>query len=149
MGETFSKREKQKQKIKAKQDKAQKMKERKESGTKKSFEDMLAYIDENGNLSATPPDPKKMKSTPVEEISLNVSRQPSGEEDNDTVRTGVVTFFNGDKGYGFIEDAKNKESVFVHINQVKFPIKERDKVTFEIEFNARGASAVNVQLATA
>lgn len=145
MGETFSKREKQKQKIKAKQDKAQKMKDRKESGSKKSFEDMLAYIDENGNLSSTPPDPKKMKSIPVEEISLNVSRQPSGDEDTDTVRTGVVTFFNGDKGYGFIEDAKNKESIFVHINQVKHPIKERDKVTFEIEYNARGASAVNVQ----
>lgn len=147
MGETFSKREKQKQKIKAKQDKAQKMKERKENGTKKSFEDMLAYLDENGNLSATPPDPRKMKTISVDDISLSVSRQPV-DDDVDTLRTGVVTFFNEAKGFGFIEDAKNKESVFVHVNQAKYPLKERDKVTFEVEHNARGASAVNVQKAT-
>jgi len=148
MGETFSKREKQKQKTKSKQEKAQKMKERKENTTKKSFEDMLAYIDENGNLSSTPPDPKKMKTISVEDISLSVSRQPADDDDADTVRTGVVTFFNEAKGFGFIEDSKNKESVFVHVNQAKYQLKERDKVTFEVEHNAKGASAVNVQKAT-
>ena len=33
------------------------MKERKEQTGKKSLEDMMAYVDENGNISATPPDP--------------------------------------------------------------------------------------------
>lgn len=147
MGETFSKKEKQKQKAKAKQDKAQKMKERRENKTKKSLEDMMAFIDENGNLSSTPPDPKKIKTIAVEDISLSVSRQPA-EEDTDTLRTGTVTFFNEAKGFGFIEDAKSKENVFVHINQAKYQLKERDEVTFEVEHNAKGASAVNVQKAT-
>jgi cold shock CspA family protein len=33
----------------------------------------------------------------------------------------------------------------VHINQLKEPIKERDKVIFEVEMGPKGASAVNVK----
>ena len=55
MGETWNKKERQKKKQKEKMDKAEKMKERKESSGKKSLDDMMAYVDENGNISATPP----------------------------------------------------------------------------------------------
>jgi len=58
--ETFNKRQKEKNRLKQKQDKREKMEERKANAKKgKSLEEMLAYIDENGNLSSTPPDPKK------------------------------------------------------------------------------------------
>ena len=58
MGETWNKKERQKKKLKEKMDKAEKMKERKEQTGKKSLEDMMAYVDENGNISATPQDPR-------------------------------------------------------------------------------------------
>jgi hypothetical protein len=57
--ETFLKREKEKKRIKQRQEKQEKMEERKANGDKpKSLEDMLAYIDEDGNISSTPPDRK-------------------------------------------------------------------------------------------
>ncbi len=40
------------------------MLERKNNKEKKSLEDMIAYLDENGNLTSTPPDPKKKKNFP-------------------------------------------------------------------------------------
>ena len=60
--ETFNKREKEKKRLKKQQEKREKMEERKANAQKvSSFEQMLAYVDENGNLSSTPPDPKKRK----------------------------------------------------------------------------------------
>ena len=54
--ETFSKKEKGKQKIKQRQEKLEKMNERKANAKKgKSLEEMMAYVDENGNLTSTPP----------------------------------------------------------------------------------------------
>ncbi len=56
--ETWNKKEREKKKQKSRQDKLEKRQERKENAKEgKSFDDMLAYIDENGNLSSTPPDP--------------------------------------------------------------------------------------------
>ena len=47
--ETFNKKEKEKKRLKQKQEKMEKMQERKANATKgKSLEDMMAYIDENG-----------------------------------------------------------------------------------------------------
>jgi hypothetical protein len=60
--ETFSKKEKEKKRLKKQRDKIEKMKERKINAKKgKTLEDMMAYIDENGNISSTPPEPQKMK----------------------------------------------------------------------------------------
>jgi len=59
---TFNKREKEKQRQQVKQQKREKMEERKANGNKgKSLDDMMAYIDEDGNISSTPPDQKKKK----------------------------------------------------------------------------------------
>jgi hypothetical protein len=57
--ETFNKRNRELKKQKQKQDKQQKKDERRsQGGGGKNLEDMLAYVDENGNLSSTPPDHK-------------------------------------------------------------------------------------------
>ena len=58
-GETFNKKEKEKKRAKQKKDKAEKMEERKANVKKcKSLDEMMAYIDENGNISSTPPRPQ-------------------------------------------------------------------------------------------
>lgn len=142
MADTSAKKEKQKKKAKAKQEKAEKMRDRKANSKSKSLEDMLAYIDENGNLSSTPPDPFKKKIINVEDIQLGAAAKI--EEEVEVLRKGVVTYFNDAKGYGFISDSKTKENVFVHLNQLSQPIKERDIVTFEVERNAKGLSAIKV-----
>lgn len=60
--ETFNKRERERKKAKKQQDKKEKMKERKDNKEKgKSLEDMMAYLDENGNLINSPPSPGKKK----------------------------------------------------------------------------------------
>jgi hypothetical protein len=69
----------------------------------KSFDDMIAYIDENGNLSSTPPDPRKMIKINVEDIEIGVPKQKPFDP-ADLIRKGTVTFFNESKGYGFIKE---------------------------------------------
>jgi cold shock CspA family protein len=146
MGETWNKKEREKNKQKNKKEKEEKKQERREnSKDKKSFEDMLAYIDENGHISATPPDPRKKINVNAEDIEIGVPKQrPMNPED--AIRKGVVTFFNESKGYGFIKDQENQQSVFVHINSSSDQLKENSRVSFEIEMGPKGANAVNVKL---
>lgn len=144
MAETWNKKEREKKKRQNKKEKAEKRQERRESKSA-DFEDMIAYIDENGNLSSTPPDPKKKFTVKVEDIEIGVPKQEDINPE-DLIRTGVVTFFNNEKGYGFIKDRETHESVFVHINSLSEPIKENNVVTFETEMGPKGANAVNVKL---
>lgn len=144
--ETFSKKEKEKKRIKKALEKKEKAEERKGNSNKgKSLEDMMAYIDENGNISSTPPDPDKKKKFNSDDIQIGVARQE--EIPMDTVRNGKVTFFNDSKGYGFITDLQTQESIFVHINACIDQVKENDKVTFETEKGLKGLNAVKVRKA--
>jgi cold shock CspA family protein len=143
--ETFSKKEKEKQRIKKRNDKADKKAQRKASSVKgKSLEDMLAYVDENGNISVVPPDPKKKKEIKAEDVLIDAARN----EPEEIIRNGKVTFFNEEKGYGFIKDDLSKEGIFVHINTLTAPLKENQMVTFEITQTDRGLQAINVKLKT-
>ena len=144
MAETWNKKEREKKKRQNKKEKAERRQERRETKSA-DYEDMIAYIDENGNLSSTPPDPKKKFIVNVEDIEIGVPKQEELSPE-DLIRTGVVTFFNNDKGYGFIKDKETHESVFVHINSLSEPIKENNVVTFETEMGPKGANAVNVKL---
>ena len=143
--ETFSKKETEKKKQKKRQDKEQKKEERKANSKEgSSFEDMLAYVDENGNISSTPPDPRKMTKVREEDITLGVPKQEAVQAK--ALRKGIVTFFNDSKGYGFIKDSTNQDSIFVHLNGLVDKIKENNKVTFEVEMGQKGPNAVNVRL---
>jgi cold shock CspA family protein len=143
--ETVGKKEKEKKKAKQRLEKLERKQERKANSDKgKSLEDMMAYIDEDGNISSTPPDPKKKKEIALEDIQLGAARQEPAEP-VEVIRKGVVKFFNESKGYGFIIDQQTQDSVFVHINQLTEPIKEKDKVIFEVERGQKGPSAVNVK----
>lgn len=143
--ESFQKREKEKLKQKLRQEKKEKMEQRKASGSKgKSLDDMMAYIDENGNITSTPPDPRNRKEINAEDIVIGVPKfEP--EEEESPYRTGVVSFFNDAKGFGFIIDDRSGERVFVHQNQVADRIRENDKIGFEVEHTPKGPSAVNAR----
>lgn len=143
--ETFSKKEKEKLKLKKRKEKEEKKAERKANSVKgQDLSDMMAYVDENGNLTTTPPDPKKRREINLEDVVIGVGKQVAVEQENGVYK-GVVNFFNESKGFGFIKDSR-QNSVFVHINGLIDKIKEGDKVTFEIEMNHKGANAVKVKI---
>ena len=145
MSESWNKKEREKKKQKERKDKAEKMQDRKENAKKGNFDDMIAYLDENGNLSSTPPDPRKRVEVKLEDIQIGVPEYvPPTEEE--LTHKGKVTFFNNEKGFGFIKDMQSQQSLFVHANNLTAPIKENDKVSFEIEMGQRGPMAVNVKI---
>ena len=144
MAESWKKKDREQKKQKAKNDKADRMQQRKEN-VKKNFDDMIAYMDENGNLSSTPPDPAKRKEVKLEDIQIGVPEYIPPTE-AELTRTGKVTFFNNAKGFGFITDLASQQSVFVHVNNLDFPIQENDRVSFQIEMGQRGPAAVKVKL---
>jgi hypothetical protein len=70
--ETFAKKEKEKKKLKRRKDKQEKMEERKANATKgKTLEEMMAYIDENGNISSTPIDLMKRQIFKQQEMQIS------------------------------------------------------------------------------
>jgi cold shock CspA family protein len=141
--QTFNKKEKEKQQVKKRLDK-QKKKEERKANSSSSFDDMIAYVDEHGNLSATPPDPTKKNVVDAESIQVSVPTRGE-EKPEDLMRTGIVTFFDSSKGYGFIRDKETQESVFTHINSHLDQIAERDTVTFRMEKGLKGMNAVDVK----
>ena len=143
--ETFGKKEKEKKKLQKRKEKAARKEERKATSGK-SFEDMLAYTDEYGNIISEPPDPTKKKEI-IKESDMIIGARNSGTENRiDPVRNGRVTFFNTGKGYGFIKDLETNESIFVHSNGLMNEINENDKVTFETVKGPKGLNAVKVTL---
>lgn len=63
--------------------------------------------------------------------------------------TGTVKFFNATRGFGFISPEDGSKDVFVHISAVEqsgmSQLVEGQKVTFEVQADARGPKAVNLQ----
>lgn len=142
--QAFNKGEKEKLKLKKRKDKALRKEERK-SKSKDSPNDMIAYVDEFGNLTSTPPDPSKKSKVIAENIQIGVPKRDKSEEKN-TIRIGIVTFFNEIKGFGFIKDLQTNESIFSHINGHVDTIKENNKVTFQVEKGKKGLNAFDVKL---
>lgn len=144
--ETFGKKEKEKKKQKKKQEKLEKKLEKKDQPKNSSLEDMMAYVDEFGNIVDTPPEPSKKSKIDLEDIEISVPKKE--EVETDIVRSGKVDFFNHDKGYGFIKENATNESYFFHINATEEEVDEQDKVTFELEKGPKGLNAVRVKKAT-
>lgn len=141
--DTFNKKEKEKKRLKKRLEKNQKREERKTNSGSGELENMLAYVDENGNLTDTPPDPSKKKKVNASSIEISVPRRE--DEDVVSVRTGRIDFFNDSKGYGFIKENDTQEKYFVHINGLLDSVKEGDMVTFELERGLKGLNAINVK----
>jgi cold shock CspA family protein len=143
--ETFSKKEVRDKNEKKRKEKAQKREKKKSEGRKSSFEDMIAYVDEFGMITSTPPDPNKKTVVAAESIELKITKN-TPENNPDFERKGVITFFNDSKGYGFIRDLESNQSIFVHANNLLDPVKENNIVIFEIGKGPKGLSAMKVKL---
>jgi cold shock CspA family protein len=143
--ETFNKKEVRNKKEKKRKDKEKKRLIKKETDKKSSFDDMIAYVDEYGMISSTPPDPNKKIKVAIEDIELGATKNDPSDKP-DYIRKGVVSFYNSSKGFGFIRDMETKQSVFFHVNNILEEIKENNIVTFEIGKGPKGATALNVKL---
>lgn len=139
--ETFNKREKEKQRIQKQKEKEERKAERK-SKESKSFEDMIAYVDENGNFSSTPPDTSRKKA--IKESDINLSSPNKGGALPLEKRQGVIKFFEKDKGYGFIKDARTQEEFFFHYSSANFNVAQSDAVSFDVEQGPKGLNAVRI-----
>jgi cold shock protein len=67
----------------------------------------------------------------------------------DVMSSGTVKWFNGQKGYGFIQPDDGSKDVFVHISAVERAglsgLNEGQKVSYDIERGQQGkSSAVNL-----
>ena len=143
--ETSNKKDKEKKSALKRKDKEAKRLDRKANAKKgQTLEEMFAYVDEYGNITATPPNPLKKLVVNEEDIELGIPRRSAADEAVEVMRKGTVTFFNDSKGYGFIKDHVNQQSIFVHINSVSFPIQENDQVSFEMGQGQKGPMAINV-----
>ena len=101
----MNKKELEKKKQSKKQEKQKRKDIRKSTSGSKSFEDMIAYVDENGMIADTPPDPTRKKEK-IEAESIAIST-PKKEDIEYTPLNGRVEYFNTEKGYGFIKDASS------------------------------------------
>lgn len=141
--ETFNKKEKEKKRLKKQQEKKEKAEIRKASAGKgKGLNDMMAYVDENGNITSTPPTGLKQNPVLAEDILIATPKRIYDPEED--IKDGVISFFNNAKGYGFIRDKNTRENIFFHVNSLKFQAKENDKVNFATEKGFKGMNAVNI-----
>ena len=62
---------------------------------------------------------------------------------------GKVKWFNGQKGYGFIEREDKEKDVFVHVSALRDAgikgLEDGQGLTFDIEEGPKGPNAVNLQ----
>ncbi len=142
--QTFNKKEKEKKRLKKREEKLKKREERKAKSSGGSLDDMIAYVDEYGNITDTPPDPlAKKKKIDASKIEIGVPKKEA-EEDLGPL-TGRVDYFDSSKGFGFIINARTQEKHFVHVSGLKEEVVEGDKVTFELERGLKGMNAVRVK----
>ncbi|MDH5412649.1 MAG: cold shock domain-containing protein [Flavobacteriaceae bacterium] len=138
--ETFGKKEREKKRLKKKEEKLKKREARKAS----SQDSIFVYVDENGHLTDTPPDPSKKIKVEASSIEIGVPKMEDREE-VDPIRKGKVSFYDSSKGFGFIQEQDTQEKYFVHVSGLLDEIQENDKVSFELERGQKGMNAVRVK----
>lgn len=143
MAETFNKKEREKKKALKRKEKEMKREARKENESSGSLEDMMAYVDFNGAIRDTPPDPDMYKEVKAKNIELGVPKRE--KEEIDPIMEGTIIYFDDSKGYGFIKDPK-EENIFVHHSNIDGEAAQGKKVKFEKEKGPKGWVAVRVKV---
>ncbi|WP_430906823.1 cold-shock protein [Maribacter sp. 2-571] len=144
--QTYNKTEKEKQRRKKREEKQKRKEARKAEAKEKGGGIQFAYVDHNGNLTDTPPDPSEKIAIEAEDIVLGIPKKEETDEDKfNPIRNGKVSFFDHSKGFGFIIDSENNEKYFTHVSGLIDEITENDMVSFELEKGARGMNAVRVK----
>ena len=72
--ETFGKKEVRNKKEKKRKEKEKRRLERKESKSGNSLDDMIAYVDEFGNITDTPPDESQKEEINAEDIEVGIPK---------------------------------------------------------------------------
>ena len=139
---TYTKQDKEKKRLKKKQDKVLKKEERKLTNDG-GMDNMIAYVDEFGRITDTPPDPTRKTKVDINSIEIGVARREDVAEP--TERTGKIDFFDDSKGFVFIKENNSQEKFFVHVKGLLQEVKEGDTVTFELERGLKGMNAVRVK----
>ena len=143
---TYNKRENEKKKQVRRAEKQKNKEDRKLLGKANSFDDMIAYVDENGVITSTPPELNPNKEE-IKQEDILISTPKKGDIETSTVLKGRVDYFNESKGYGFIKDLGSDEKYFFHVsNNTLTDISETDIVTFELERGLRGMNAINIRI---
>lgn len=145
---TVGKRENEKKRL-AKREAKLKRKEGRKS-TKSSFDDMIAYVDENGRITSTPPEvsanDRKPKSASEQTSVVTSDNVETGRsESNTNERKGRVEHVNAEKGYGFIKEAAKTDKFFFHVSGLLEAIQVGDNVVFELERGKKGYNAVRIR----
>ncbi|EAR01356.1 cold-shock protein [Maribacter sp. HTCC2170] len=144
--QTFNKSEKEKKRLKKREEKQKKKLARKAAAKESGGGIPLAYVDFNGNLVDTPPDPSLKVEIEAEDIVLGIPKKEEGDEEKfDPVRNGKVSFYDSSKGFGFIIDSVDQQKYFTHVSGLIDEIVENDTVSFELEKGMRGMNAVRVK----
>ncbi len=141
--QSFNKSEKEKKRLKKQKDKLSKKLERKANSESGDFDSMIAYVDENGMITDTPPDPSKKIKVNASSIEIGIPKKEAKEAPG--LLEGKVSYFDDSKGFGFILDSQTQEKYFVHVSGLLEDIKENDKVSFELQRGLKGMNAVNVK----
>ena len=140
---TFNKKEREKKKHQKRKEKEAKRLDKKDQEVNSSLDNMMVYLDTNGNFVSTPPDLTK---TEVDETSIQISTPKSIPIDMDSERRGKVTFYNDQKGYGFIEQDGTQEKFFLHHSNLVDTVQEGNKVKFKIKKGDKGFDAIDVKV---
>jgi cold shock CspA family protein len=142
---TFNKIEKEKKRLKKREEKQKKKDARKLEAKENPQGIQFAYVDFNGNLTDTPPDPNMKVKVDAESIEIGIPKKEDRPEEEFKANEGKVSFFDHSKGFGFIIDSINNEKYFVHVSGLLDEINENDKVTYELERGQKGMNAVRVK----
>jgi cold shock CspA family protein len=144
--QSFKKKEKEKKKAKRREDKLQKKEDKNNNPESSGFDDMIAYVDHNGNIIDSPPD-EDDKPEEVDSESIEISIPKKTAEERNKEKSGVVNYYDTQKGFGFINDLDSDERYFFHQSNLIDDVEEGDKVNFTIQKGMRGMDAVNVKVA--
>jgi cold shock CspA family protein len=136
-----SKRDNEKKKVERRAEKQKRKETRKASGTN-SMDDMIAYADHYGNISATPPG--------AYDSRQSANDNNSGADNNDRQSAlknikGRVEHINQEKGYGFIKDIAKTDKYYFHFSNTSDKLLVNDIVLLDLEHGRKGLNAVNVR----
>lgn len=140
---SFSKREIEKQKQQKRKEKQKRREERKQQGVS-SFKDMIAYVDANGVITDTPPEPAMEEEIELEDIEISVPRKEVEEVIGDP--EGTVDFYDETRGFGFIREGDTVIKYFFHKSNAEYGVAEGDRVSYRLERGPRGMNAVDVKI---
>ena len=112
-------------------------KEARERGELK--QDEFVYVDHLGNFTDTPPDPAEKEEISLESINLGAAKNQILMKN-----PRKVSFYDSEKGFGFIKNISSHDSYFFHFSECKDTLNVGDKVQFDTVRGEKGLNAVKI-----